>query len=233
MWTDRIRAQGPRLVLALALITYGVLLIVEEAGVPGVDAAQDWFLPVILGILAFCLLIRTGMARIVGFGVLVLFLFSVLDRIGGTGRLDIGDIIGPVILVFIGIALIRWTTGARYDADAAEAAGATVNNLAIMAGHELRSTSLAFRGGTLTAFMGGCELDLRGARTAPDGAVLDVFTIWGGVEIRVPRDWTVVSEVMPLMAGFEDKRDADPESGPGGQLTIRGSVIMGGIEIST
>ena len=29
--------------------------------------------------------------------------------------------------------------------------------------------------------------------------------MWGGIEIRVPENWTVSSRIVPLMAGVEDK----------------------------
>lgn len=231
MTAEGLRAQAPRLVFALALIGYGILLVAEEAGVSGAAWAHHWFLPVALAALGGALVLQTGMARLVGGGLLVLSLFSTLDRLGGTRGLDVGDLVGPIILVLVGSVLLRWSLGPHRAAAKPSDAGETVHNLAVMAGHELHSTSTAFRGGSLSACMGGCELDLTGARTAPEGAVIDVFAMWGGIEIRVPRDWTVVSEVLPLMGAFEDGRDPDPESGPGGRLTIRGLAIMGGVEV--
>jgi hypothetical protein len=66
--------------------------------------------------------------------------------------------------------------------------------------------------------------------------VLDVFVIMGAVEARVPPHWEVKSEVLPLMGAYEDKRPAPlPEDAakPAGRLRIRGTVIMGGVEIKT
>ena len=37
-----------------------------------------------------------------------------------------------------------------------------------------------------------------------------MFAFWGGIEIKVPEDWTVVTRVMPLMGGVEDKTRAPP-----------------------
>jgi hypothetical protein len=79
--------------------------------------------------------------------------------------------------------------------------------------------------------MGGVEVDLRGARTTGPQVVIDAFAMWGGIEIFVPRDWKVVSEVLPLMAGYED-HTAPPDGGAAKTtLVIRGLVVMGGIEI--
>ena len=75
------------------------------------------------------------------------------------------------------------------------------------------------------------KIDLRES-TVPAGseAIIDVTTIMGGFEIRVPEAWNVIIEVIPFMGGYEDKtrHPADP-SAP--RLRIRGFVMMGGVEI--
>lgn len=53
--------------------------------------------------------------------------------------------------------------------------------------------------------MGGVELDLRQCAATGGESVMDVFAIWGGIVIRVPADWEVVSEVTPLMGGVDDR----------------------------
>ena len=77
--------------------------------------------------------------------------------------------------------------------------------------------------------MGGCEVDLRHAGINGD-AVIDVFAMWGGIELRVPESWTVITKVTPIMGGVEDNTRA-PQNPGGHRLTIRGMVLMGGIEI--
>jgi hypothetical protein len=57
-----------------------------------------------------------------------------------------------------------------------------------------------------------------------------VFAMWGGIEIRVPDDWTVVSRVTPVLGGFDDKTRPSPGAGAH-RLVIRGFAIMGGIEV--
>jgi predicted membrane protein len=77
--------------------------------------------------------------------------------------------------------------------------------------------------------MGGCELDLRHA--AIDGeAVIEIFALWGGIEIRVPEDWTVVSRVTPLLGGVDDTT-RPPQSASRHRLVVRGFVVMAGVEI--
>ena len=101
--------------------------------------------------------------------------------------------------------------------------------MAILGGVSRGNNSRAFRGADLLAIMGGCQLDLRQAAIHGE-AVIDVFTMWGGIEIRVPEDWTVVSEILPLMGGVEDKT-RPPQGATAHRLTLRGFAIMGGVEI--
>jgi predicted membrane protein len=99
-----------------------------------------------------------------------------------------------------------------------------------MGGVVRKSNAPAFRGADLTAVMGGCEIDLRQASIAPGTeAVIDVFAFWGGIDIKVPEDWTVVSRVVPIMGGIEDKTHA-PQT-PDKRLVIRGMLVMGGCSV--
>ena len=77
-----------------------------------------------------------------------------------------------------------------------------------MGGFERRVTSHEFRGGDITAFMGGGKLDLREAMPAGGQAVINIFAMMGGFEIIVPETWRVDLEVTPLMGGIEDKSRA-------------------------
>jgi hypothetical protein len=105
----------------------------------------------------------------------------------------------------------------------------TINIVAIMGGVSRGNNSSAFRRADLLAFMGGCEIDLRKAAINGE-AVIDIFCMWGGIEIRVPEDWTVVSHIMPLMGGVEDKT-RPPQTATAHRLTLRGMALMGGVEI--
>jgi predicted membrane protein len=101
---------------------------------------------------------------------------------------------------------------------------------AVLGGVKRLNNSQDFRGGDATAIMGGCEIDLRAASiTVPHEPVLEVFAMWGGIQIRVPPDWTVVSRVDPILGGFEDKT-AQPKD-ESKRFVVRGTVVMGGVEV--
>ena len=79
--------------------------------------------------------------------------------------------------------------------------------------------------------MGGCEIDLRQASIKEGDAVIDVFALWGGIDLKVPLDWSVVMQGSPLMGGFDDKTHP-PQGGSNKRLVIKGYAIMGGVQIS-
>jgi predicted membrane protein len=135
----------------------------------------------------------------------------------------------PLILVLVG-ARIVWQTmetpGVRDGGDA----GATVSGIAVMGGFERRVTSHEFRGGEITAFMGGGKLDLRDAMPAGGQAVINIFAMMGGFEIVVPETWRVIVEVTPLMGGIEDRSRASANPAAP-SLVIRGFIMMGGLTL--
>ncbi len=101
----------------------------------------------------------------------------------------------------------------------------------MMGSTKQRVSGMIFRSADVTSFMGGCELDLRDALLSADGsAYVEVFSLMGGAHILVPPNWRVVMQVTPIMGGVEDK--TRPIMGGTQFLYVRGTVLMGGVEIS-
>ena len=133
----------------------------------------------------------------------------------------------PLVLIAIGIRALINVMSDRADLAAVfeseEAAAAFLGSV------ERRNRSADFRGGSASAFMGGVNLDLREADLAGERAVIHVFAMMGGLDIRVPEEWTVEVGVTSLMGGVEDKTRGPAATAK--RLVLKGTVIMGGIEI--
>ncbi|MFH0991139.1 MAG: DUF5668 domain-containing protein [bacterium] len=144
----------------------------------------------------------------------------------------------PLFLVLLGFSMIwgsmkRKTVVNIFSGERSKDSNSTISGFALMGGFKRTNDSQEFSGGELTAIMGGIEVDLRRASIKEgEEAVLDLFAFWGGIEIRVPEDWIIVLEGIPLLGGFED-RTMPPKGGPRKKLVIKGYAIMGGVEIKS
>jgi predicted membrane protein len=87
-----------------------------------------------------------------------------------------------------------------------------------------------FKGGDITIFMGGAELNLSQA-DIQGTAALDITQIMGGTKIIVPPNWEVRSQVTSVFGNIEDKRQNISATNPDKVLIIDGSSVFGGIEI--
>jgi hypothetical protein len=63
-----------------------------------------------------------------------------------------------------------------------------------------------------------------------DVAVIEVSAVFGGVELRVPSDWIVESEVGVFLGGVDNRARA-PEVEGAKRLIVRGGVVFGGLDI--
>jgi hypothetical protein len=218
----------PRVVFGLCVLTLGVLFLLDRMG--SIDIGNYWrFWPVFL--IAFGLAKfaqpggRTFGVFAVGFGT-----WALLDNLGIV-EFD-WNYVWPIALILMGASLVwRGIRGGPFrGSDDGKDPGARMSAFAVLGGVDRKYTSQEFRGGDATAVMGGCELDFRQATPAPEGAVLDTFALWGGIDIQVPEDWTVVVQGTPLLGGFSDSRKG-AQPNPAKQLIVKGVAIMGGVEV--
>lgn len=224
---DRGTRFTPQLLMGLLIIAIGALFTLDNLGV--VEARHYFrFWPAAL-ILVGILKVWQSRGGGGAFGGLLFIVAGIWLLLESFAVVTISFVdLWPLLLVLFGVSLVwRGLRGARHRADTD--GNSTLSGVAVLGGVHRGNNSRAFRGGDLTAIMGGCDIDLRQA--AIDGeAVIDVFAMWGGIEIKVPEDWTVSSRVVPILGGFEDK--TRPQRGATThRLVIRGFAIMGGIEV--
>jgi len=106
-----------------------------------------------------------------------------------------------------------------------------LNKQYTFSGAQLRIESQSWRGGELGVTAGGVEIDLRNAALAPEGAVLDLRVVMGGVDIRVPDTWRVHLEVTPLFGGADDTTRTTQGTAEVPTLRILGTVTLGGVTV--
>lgn len=230
MCAERTLSPWPRLVVGLGVAMIGLIELFENLDLLDGRDVYPIFWPIALGALAFAFLVGRAGHRSQNWG----WLFAALAVLAALKGFEVAipidpfKLFWPALLFVAGYALVRRALSGPRPRERED--GSTVSSFAVMAGLERTNRSQAFAGGDLSAVMGGVGLDLRGAQLAPDGATIDVFALWGGIELTVPEGWQVQLSVVPLLGGFEDRtRPAEKIEGP--VLTIRGFVVMAGGEV--
>jgi hypothetical protein len=221
-------------VLGLLLVALGAIVLGDNLGWIDARDALRAFWPLAFVVVGTTILVqRPGRGAGRGWG-LIWIVAGVWIFAHQRDWIDVRfwDVFWPGVLLLAGGSLL-WRSlnaGRSRPAQPGDDGQPYVRAFALMAGNEVRSVAPDFRGADLGAFMGGVVLDLTSSRIDSQEAIVDVFVMWGGIEIKVPEDWRVTSQVMPLMGAYEDK--TRPSSAAvTRRLVVRGVVVMGGVEI--
>jgi len=220
----------PRLLFGTWLAALGIVFTLDNVGL--VDA-RDWlrWWPLLLVALGAGLLLTASSTAEVTGGIVWMVVGGafLLDRLDVL-PVNVFDLWPLALVVFGGVLVVR---ALRPRSTLSGDESSTIHAFAMMSGVTRKTATVAFEGGSLTAIMGGIEVDLRAARMVQQQAVLDCFAFWGGIDVKVPPGWVVHGRVWPLMGGFEDKTTPPAPEDVQGELVITGWAIMGGIAVKT
>lgn len=234
--TTRVRTSATsQVVIGLMVVAFGVLFLLDNLNIIYLRHVI-FFWPLAFVVAGLVALFSDGprSGRVTGIVLIAIGLSLTLNRLGY-------DFIGwrtfwPLVMIGLGGLILYRTVGGRrvvqvhggpYTKDDAKADN-VIDVTAILGGFERRVSTPDFRGGEITAIMGGCALDLRDSALATE-AVINVFAIWGGITIKVPPDWTVILHGTPVMGGFTEKTARPPDNRK--RLVVTGYAIMGGVEV--
>jgi len=144
---------------------------------------------------------------------------------------DIGfwDLVFPILLLFFGARLVQ---RALASDDKPGDGSQQTRAFAFLSGAELRTFTQPIKESEVLAILSGVKLDLTSAQIEGDSATLQITAVMGGVEIYAPSDWNIVSDVLPILGAYADKR-RPTATVPTKTLYISGIVLMGGIEVKS
>jgi len=117
-------------------------------------------------------------------------------------------------------------TSTQYESD-------VINDISIFGGSKKSFQSNNFRGGNITSIFGGSEIDLMDSTLADGENILNVFFLFGGSKFKIPSDWNVAIDVIPIFGSFKDKRIIKEDMLQNdSRLIIKGITLFGGGEIN-
>jgi hypothetical protein len=188
------RANPHQIAVGLCILLLGVFLVLDRLDiVPASQTLRYW--PIGLIILGLSVIIQAA-------------------------RGDAGQVRSSVPWGAIFLLLIAGFVGSRIF-ERQKAAPETAESTTIFAvlGGDRRSAGPNFRSASITAVMGGAQLDLRTAEPGPGQDItVDVFNVMGGSVIYAPTDWIVDVRAIAVMGGINDQRRGRPERrGRGGR----------------
>ena len=227
MQDSSINVSIARVIAGLGFIGLGILALLGSMGV--VDFLDIWnnFWPVgliVAGLLVWLANSRSWLWATIIAGVGVVALVNIHTELD----FNLWTLVWPVVMVAIGLSIIfRSPTSSKHKLG--EISDSQSDQFALLSGNELRVMSDNYTGGKITAVMGGVDLDLSHANIKKD-AVLDVFVLMGGAEIKVPAGVKVRSDAGTVLGGVEVK--SDPKAGKNAPtLVLTGTIVMGGVEV--
>ncbi len=210
--------------LGVLVLAFGLGLLLNNVGAADFSGVfRDWW-PVLLMLSGVVIVINNARSYLVG---LFVFALGALYQLDVSGVIDVEpwSVVWPLLIIFIGLSLVFRRSMVASKVQKADREDVT----AILGGVDIVNTSRAFKGSRISAILGGAEVDLRKA-VITDGAVVEIFTFWGGVELIVPENVQIKNDVNGILGGVEIKtRQTDDPKQP--TLIIAGDAIMGGVSV--
>ncbi len=175
--------------------------------------------------------IRVGNSIAMGVGVLLLLDSQKIIPNGMLFKIAV-----PAVLIIIGLVILSKVIFKKPSSKVTIFANnATVNSednpnyLALFSGNTIKNNSANFLGGSATALFGSNEIDLGDVTLAGD-VMFTVTSVFGGSEIKAPKNARIEIQGLPIFGGNENSAvsSTDPAAH---KITFRCTSVFGGTEI--
>ncbi len=222
--------------LGFILIIIGILLTVQIFFKPFDLVYNTWgTILMVVGIISLVVSKKV-------FPGLFMFYLGIIVMLSENNNLSVIDYLidtWPILLVLFGFSIILngfFKKEKKHECEFEEVKinGDTQNFIdesAILNAKKIEISGNNFKGGKLTALLGGMDVFLDNI-SSNQQIKLECSIIMGGIKLHVPNDVKVNLLITPIFGGVDDKRKKFVNIDSVNKvLTIQGTIIFGGIEI--
>lgn len=228
------RPIASRITFGLCIIAVGVLVLGRVAfGWVLDDFARGWWtlfiiIPAVVGIVSEGLRFWNVFLLLLG-----LWLFTLTQH---WWRIDTWPYFGGAALILLGVYVIVGGTGRHTHVGASSGRNFTQDSTdypeytSIFSNIKYANICKQFRGGKATSVFGNLTVDLREIDLTQT-SVIEVTSVFGGLELLAPKNVPVKVNVVPVFGGFFNEANYSTPSPGQPFLEIRGASVFGGIRI--
>lgn len=152
--------------------------------------------------------------------------------IGALLHISIMKFILAILLIAFGIKLVlrgKDEKGSDFKVSKSTSSEDYMNEVNIFSAINKSVNSENFKGGKITMIFSGGRIDLSKSKTTEKFINIEAISIFGGVDIIIPKGWKVSSQGTSIVGGFDIKvEDSEGES----TLNIEGLALFGGVKIT-
>jgi hypothetical protein len=221
-----------RLVLGMVTLVLGLLFLADSADLLNADSVAAFWPVGLVGVGLVVVLQPDPANRLVGVVLITAGVWLLLNNVGLWSYPFMRT--WPYLLMIAGAWVLyrvrRLRAWERPDRAAGFAFGNSVGR---------RLAPVTFTAGEFSAVGGKCHVDMSAAamNQPASRAVVDVFAVFGRIELIVPSGWQIDNRVLPLLArvNLPQGLDGQPKGGrhvPSPIVIVRGSAICGDISIA-
>lgn len=219
--------------IGLVLVVLGALVLADTLKVFGENISLwSYMWPSVLILFGLSGLIRRGSFRIISAFLIVVGGFYLAKNFGVEWFQDKELHLFALFLVLVGIQLLffsGWSGISRHRHDVIRPSRRNGKDFsAFMGGLDEKIVSDDFKGCSITAVMGGAEVDLSEVKINQD-VVVECTAVMGAVEVTLPRNVRIVVNGTPVMGGYENTNPGDQSASF--TITVQYTSVMGAVEI--
>ncbi|MEI3608652.1 LiaF transmembrane domain-containing protein [Pseudogracilibacillus sp. SO10305] len=215
--------SGQRFV-GILIVIFGIGLLLQQFDLFDFTTILANWWPIFFILVGIIQIWTNGMQAIIP--ALIFLIVGIMLLINIWIEFNLWQILWPFLLIMFGLSIIFSRREWKQALDEAD----EIHLTTFLSGIESINGSKNLSGGSVLSVLGGIQLDLRHAQLTENGAVLNVTTILGGVELIVPEDVHVEIKGTPILGGWENKTNTYGME-KNKTLYINGVALLGGIEI--